>query len=152
MVSDGAGVQRVLRPRRGSLRPVSTRGAQRQALERLLDERDLLVRRMLRDVRERHPLEAAPGGMDGEDRVQADLAREMDARLLEKEATSRQLLEDALRRTDRGNDGSCTRCGDPIGEARLRAVPFTDLCRACKDREEQETRSAGSPRSVSITS
>jgi DnaK suppressor protein len=107
---------------------------------------------MLRDVRERHPFEAAPGGMDSEDRVQADVAREIDARLLEQEADARQLVEDAIRRSDGGDDASCTRCGEPIGRARLRAVPFTDVCRACKDREEEEARSSASPRSILITS
>jgi DnaK suppressor protein len=107
---------------------------------------------MLHDVRERHPLEAAPGGMDMEDRVQANLAREIDASLLEKQSEARQTVEDALRRSDRLDDGTCARCGEPIGRARLRAVPFTEVCRACKDAEEEGERSAAMPRSLRVTS
>jgi RNA polymerase-binding transcription factor DksA len=37
----------------------------------------------------------------------------------------------ALKRIDDGTYGSCARCGDPIGEARLDALPWTPLCRKC---------------------
>jgi RNA polymerase-binding transcription factor DksA len=104
---------------------------------------------MLHDVRERHPL--AAGGMDMEDRVQADLPRELDASLLEKEAEARQLVEDALRRSEQGDHERCTRCGEPIGRARRRGVPFTAVCRACKDAEEKGMHPEVSPRPIPIT-
>jgi len=37
----------------------------------------------------------------------------------------------ALKRIDDGTYGSCVRCGEAIGKARLDALPWTPLCRTC---------------------
>ncbi|MES2916950.1 MAG: TraR/DksA family transcriptional regulator [Pseudomonadota bacterium] len=37
----------------------------------------------------------------------------------------------ALRRIEDGSYGACVRCGEPIAEARLDALPWTPLCRSC---------------------
>lgn len=45
--------------------------------------------------------------------------------------TARQRLEHieaALDRVDEGTYGTCEVCGEPIGEARLEALPFTTVC------------------------
>ncbi len=40
-------------------------------------------------------------------------------------------IRTALRRIDEGTYGSCARCGAPVGEARLRALPFALTCVVC---------------------
>lgn len=37
----------------------------------------------------------------------------------------------ALKRIEDGTYGECVRCGEPIAEARLDALPWTPLCRSC---------------------
>jgi RNA polymerase-binding transcription factor DksA len=37
----------------------------------------------------------------------------------------------ALRRIEEGGYGTCAKCGDAIAEARLDALPWTQLCRGC---------------------
>lgn len=37
----------------------------------------------------------------------------------------------ALRRLDAGTYGRCAKCGEPIGAARLAAIPSTTTCVAC---------------------
>lgn len=37
-------------------------------------------------------------------------------------------IEHALRRIDEGTYGICERCGNPIEKARLRALPYANLC------------------------
>jgi RNA polymerase-binding transcription factor DksA len=37
----------------------------------------------------------------------------------------------ALARIDDGSYGFCTRCGEEIAEARLKAIPWTPCCRNC---------------------
>lgn len=37
----------------------------------------------------------------------------------------------ALRRLDEGTYGTCARCGNAIGDARLRALPFAITCVSC---------------------
>jgi RNA polymerase-binding protein DksA len=39
-----------------------------------------------------------------------------------------QKIERALQRIDAGTYGICERCGNPIEKARLKALPYVDLC------------------------
>lgn len=41
------------------------------------------------------------------------------------------LIRAALRRITDGSYGICARCGEPIAEGRLNALPWTSLCRTC---------------------
>jgi len=41
-------------------------------------------------------------------------------------------VERALVKLDEGSDGRCDRCGGPIGEERLEAIPWAVLCIDCK--------------------
>jgi DnaK suppressor protein len=45
-------------------------------------------------------------------------------------------VEDALVRIRHEGFGICEECGQPIGEARLEAVPWTRWCRDCGERQE----------------
>ncbi len=47
-------------------------------------------------------------------------------------------IEEALLRIKEGTYGICEECGNPIGEGRLRAMPFATLCVDCKNRKEKE--------------
>ena len=46
-------------------------------------------------------------------------------------------IDAALARLDEGTYGTCTRCGQPIPEERLEAVPYAVLCVSCKRDEER---------------
>jgi DnaK suppressor protein len=57
----------------------------------------------------------------------------------------RRLLRDvvsALQRIDDGNFGACERCGEPIAEKRLEALPFARHCIDCQRVVEEEERMA----------
>jgi DksA/TraR C4-type zinc finger protein len=45
-------------------------------------------------------------------------------------------IEEALIRIRRGTFGVCEACKSPISDARLEAVPWTHLCRECKESEQ----------------
>ena len=47
-------------------------------------------------------------------------------------------IERALGRMDEGTYGICSRCGKPIEKARLKALPYVDLC--IKDAQAQSRR------------
>ena len=42
----------------------------------------------------------------------------------------------AIARIDKGGYGICEKCGEPIKEARLKALPFTRLCIKCAENLE----------------
>ena len=48
----------------------------------------------------------------------------------------------ALRKLDEGGFGECERCGEPIGEKRLEALPFARFCIECQRRLEREAKAA----------
>ncbi len=57
----------------------------------------------------------------------------------------RRLLKEvmiALRKLDEGGFGECERCGDPIAEKRLEALPFARYCIGCQRLIEQEDKAA----------
>ena len=49
-----------------------------------------------------------------------------------------QKIERALKRIDAGTYGICERCGKPIEKARIKALPYVDLC--IKDAQAQSRR------------
>jgi len=49
-------------------------------------------------------------------------------------------VNEALARLDAGEYGFCNSCGNPIGEARLEAMPFASLCIDCAEGAEEMDR------------
>ena len=43
------------------------------------------------------------------------------------------LIEDALQRIESGEYGLCLSCGEPIGQKRLRAIPWAECCIECQE-------------------
>jgi DnaK suppressor protein len=54
-------------------------------------------------------------------------------------------IQDALKRMDRSEYGSCLRCSEDINEKRLLAVPWATMCIQCQEEAERES---NSPRQV----
>ncbi len=68
------------------------------------------------------------------DRGEESIEREDDEVLEDLGASGLQeirMIEAALDRIDQGTYGACVVCGEPIGEARLDALPQTPTCRDC---------------------
>jgi RNA polymerase-binding transcription factor DksA len=69
------------------------------------------------------------GGSEGDlTRFERDRIR---MRILEEEKAI-ETIDAAIERAAGRNWRNCTRCGNPIGDARLDALPATDLCVTCK--------------------
>lgn len=45
-------------------------------------------------------------------------------------------IDVALNRIDAGTYGQCAECGDNIGQARLKALPFASVCIKCAETED----------------
>jgi len=95
------------------------------------------------EVGDREIIEYIGGVNAGIDQHQADDAtavyeQELAFTLRNTLAGSLTQVEDALRAIDEGTYGRCEKCGDWIDPARLRALPFTDLCIHCASRESAD--------------
>ena len=79
----------------------------------------------------------AAGGLEGDliDQANADAEAELQIRLHQTDAPLLRAIEEALARIKLGTFGVCQVCKQPVSKARLEAVPWTRLCRECKERE-----------------
>jgi len=79
----------------------------------------------------------AAGGLEGDliDQANADAEAELQICLHQTDARLLRAIEEALGRIRQGTFGVCQICKQPISKARLEAVPWTHLCRECKERE-----------------
>ena len=71
--------------------------------------------------------------------VSNDNARhEMELRMLSEDGDVLKLIEEALKRLEKGEYGRCQECGEPISEGRLRIRPYAVFCVKCKTKHERE--------------
>ena len=86
-------------------------------------------------------LEAGSGGQErregspfGKREEEAAESTELEKRLALETRIKHQMVqvERALDKIKEGNYGTCDRCGQPIGDARLEALPWASLCLKCK--------------------
>jgi len=109
----------------------------RANLDQLRADTEAAIAVMQTTYEELDPEEAASDVGAGEDEggSEGDLTRFERDRLRARIAEEEQFLEviDAARERAEGRDWkNCARCGNPIGDARLEALPATDLCVTCK--------------------
>ncbi len=78
------------------------------------------------------------GGEDYVDGAVTNYTREFMLSLSSMEQKQLALVEQALERIDDAVYGECEECGDKIGPARLRAVPWAALCVKCQEKAESE--------------
>ena len=79
----------------------------------------------------------AAGGREGDivDQANADAEAELQIHLHKSDGRLLKAIEEALARMRHGTYGVCVVCKEPISKARLEAVPWTHLCRECKERQ-----------------
>lgn len=82
-------------------------------------------------------LSSAAGDQHIADHASDMFDREVDESLEENASQLVQEIDAALGRMDAGTYGTCARCGRPIPEERLDAVPYATLCVECKRVEER---------------
>jgi DnaK suppressor protein len=108
----------------------------------MLEDRRREIHDKLRSLRETLPAEVVEV-KDPEERSVADFVQDVDFALMEMKSATLAKIDEALYRLEHGRYGVCDECGEEIGEARLKAVPFAGLCRDCQEqaeRHERETR------------
>lgn len=108
-------------------------------LRRMLEERRREIHDKLRSLRETLPAEVQEV-RDVEEQCVADFVQEVDFALMQMKSETLRKIDEALRRLEQGRYGACALCDTEIAEARLRALPFADLCRDCQEREEAASR------------
>jgi RNA polymerase-binding transcription factor len=106
-----------------------------QVLKTMLEERHREIQDKLRTLRETLPAEVAEV-KDAEEQSVNDFVRDVELALIEMTSETLGQIDQAMRRLEAGTYGICANCGTEIAEARLKAVPFATLCRACQEAQE----------------
>lgn len=114
--------------------------------KRLLEERKSLLKQY-HDLEEGN-LSSSQSDLTGEvgfDEEYADsgtftFERERDLSLSNNVKDLLKKVEMALQKIEQGTYGICDMCKKDIPEERLKALPYANLCIACKQKEEKESR------------
>src|SRR5207253_6131974 len=102
------------------------------------------LRRKQQELLDSYQRDKAAGNAQPDDGIQdlADKAasaysKELNFSLSDGERNLLMSIEEALGRIDEGTFGTCTNCGNQIGEKRLTAVPWTSFCIDCQELQEK---------------
>jgi RNA polymerase-binding protein DksA len=69
----------------------------------------------------------------------SDSARkDMAVATIERERRTLEQIEAALSRIKKGNYGTCVSCGQPVPDARLKAIPWARVCVRCAERVSRD--------------
>jgi DnaK suppressor protein len=75
---------------------------------------------------------------DETDLAASEINQNLVFKLRDRERQLLSKIDEALARIDDGTFGTCTDCEEPIEVRRLEARPVSDLCIACKERQEHK--------------
>lgn len=98
----------------------------RPQLEKRLARLEQRVSKIEGDLRQ-------PGSPDSQEKATEAENDEVLERLGESELREIEEIRLALGKLKAGTYGTCQRCGEPIGEPRLRALPYATACIECAD-------------------
>ena len=84
------------------------------------------------------PKPGDPEGGDVCDIATSDRERELTLRLSERGREKLKEIEEALERIEDGSFGTCEQCEAKIPKGRLKVMPFSTTCVACKSKQEKQ--------------
>jgi len=76
------------------------------------------------------------GPLDLADTATELYTQEFNYSLSENDRNQLLLIDQALERLEQGDYGECQDCGEPISEARLKALPWAVYCINCQEKRE----------------
>ena len=119
-------------------------------IERFLKERYAKLKESLRSVMtSRHADEALRSAASAAKAIET-LRDEVQVAVIDSRSRELGQIETALERLSRRDYGVCDDCGEFIGLARLRALPFAERCTPCQSQTELQARRRSRPLSVGM--
>lgn len=104
--------------------------------KQLLSEKVLLLQGISTKMKG-SPKTGDPEGGDVCDIASSDRERELTLRLSERGREKLKQIEEALERIEDGSFGTCEQCDAKIPKGRLKVMPFSTTCVACKSKQEK---------------
>src|SRR4051794_2898178 len=103
----------------------------------LLEERQKILNNSRNALK--NELSLSPDDLPDEtDLAASEINQNLVFKLRDRERQLLTKIDEALGRMDEGTFGTCLDCEEPIEPRRLEARPVSDLCIACKERQEHK--------------
>jgi DnaK suppressor protein len=118
-------------------------------LKQMLEDRRRDIQDRLRSLRESLPAQVEV--KDAEEQSVEDFAQDVELALMEMKSATLSQIDEAIRRLEGGEYGTCAHCGREIPEVRLKALPFATLCRDCQENEEEARASVRSQENRAVS-
>jgi DnaK suppressor protein len=106
-----------------------------------VEKRDELRRQLANEINLAQAADAGTGDLF--DAAMDGTQNEMHSQLAAFESRELQQIERAIKLIRKGRYGSCEICDAPIPVARLKALPYTTVCIACRQKQEVNGSSLG---------
>lgn len=106
----------------------------------LSEKKEVIIQKLSGFINESKEMESNVA-QDLVDKAETSYTKEFLLSLSDAERSQLLLIDDALKRLQRGEFGFCQRCGQEIGKKRLAAIPWTPLCINCQEKAEEEQKS-----------
>lgn len=113
-----------------------TRKEKQAYRKKLLEMKEKIVRKLSQFYNESKEVETDIA-QDMVDKAESSYTKEFLLSLSDAERQQLALIDEALRRLEKGEFGVCQMCGKPIGKKRLAALPGTPYCIHCQQKKEE---------------
>lgn len=108
-------------------------------LRRFLTDKHARLKESMRSVMLQRCRSEGGRSTDSVDQAAETLHDEIQVALMDRQSHQLAQIESALRRLSLGEYGFCQECGEFMGLARLRALPFAQRCVPCEERAELQS-------------
>ena len=106
----------------------------------LADKKETITRKLTEAITESKEMESNVA-QDLVDKAETSYTKEFLLSLSDGEREQLLLIDEALKRLEHGEFGTCQVCRTEIGPKRLLALPWTPLCNDCQEKAEEESNS-----------
>ena len=111
---------------------------ERERYKKLLQERKRELNHQLSEFYLESKAVETGIAQDVGDKAESSYTKEFLLSLSDSERKKLGMIDKALKRIETAEYGVCQSCGVKIGKKRLNVVPWTPLCIACQQKEEEE--------------
>ncbi len=103
----------------------------------LVAKKESIIRKLSETIAESKEMESNVA-QDLVDKAETSYTKEFLLSLTDTERRQLLLIDEALKRLERGEFGACQLCQKEIGGKRLEAIPWTPYCIDCQEKAEEE--------------
>jgi len=103
-----------------------------------MERKEMIIRKLSEFINESKEVETNVA-QDVVDKAESSYTKEFLLSLSDTERDQLMLIDEALRRVDKGDFGLCQLCSQEISRKRLNALPWTPYCINCQEKAEKES-------------